>query len=104
MRRRFVPSTITTLGDREIEIRMSTAQRARDGHILEPQGCDLTNYLANPIVLFAHDTTKPVGTASDVAIMPDCIRAKVTFAPEGISTLARKIRPSPALSGPFCVQ
>ena len=91
MLRRFVPATIATLGDREIEIRMSTAQRARDGHILEPSGCDLTNFLANPIVLFSHDVTKPVGTASDVAVEPDCIRAKVVFAPAGVSPTADEV-------------
>nr|WP_294549950.1 HK97 family phage prohead protease [uncultured Rhodopila sp.] len=91
MHRRAVPTTFETLGDRQVRIRMSTGQRARDGHILDPQGCDLTNFLANPIVLYAHDTTKPVGRADEVSVQPDCIMATINFAPVGVSPTADEV-------------
>ena len=33
----------------------------RDFEVVDPNGVDLTHYRANPVVLFGHDPTKPVG-------------------------------------------
>jgi HK97 family phage prohead protease len=90
--RKVVPAQVNTLGADEVEIIMSTAALARDGHILVPQGGRLDNYRSNPIILWQHDPEHPVGTASEVAISGDAIRAKVTFAPPGISAKADEIR------------
>ena len=92
MRRVTVPAQINTLGDDEVEVIISTSALARDGHILEPTGCDLTNYRANPIVLWQHNPDVPVGRAADLAIEGDRIRARVTFAPSGISPKADEVR------------
>ena len=49
MIRKVVPAQGKALGDDEVEVRMSTAIRARDGHILIPQGVQLDNSKRNPV-------------------------------------------------------
>ena len=92
MRRVTVSAQINTLGDDEVEVIISTSALARDGHILEPSGCDLTNYRTNPIVLWQHNPDVPVGRAADLVIEGDKIRARVSFAPSGISQKADEVR------------
>jgi HK97 family phage prohead protease len=92
MIRKLVQATINTLGPDEVEITMSTAALARDGHILIPQGCLLDNYRANPIVLWQHDPEHPVASAENIQVEPDSITARVRFAPDGISHKADEVR------------
>jgi len=92
MQRKVVPARITALGDDEVEIIMSTAALARDGHILEPMGCVLDNYRLNPIQLWQHDPDHPVGNNENIAVSNDGIRALTRFAPLGISAKADEIR------------
>jgi HK97 family phage prohead protease len=94
VQRAVVPAQITNdgLAEHQVRIRMSTAMRARDGHILEPAGCDLTNYRANPVMLWSHDITQPVGTTSELATTATTIDAICNFAPLGISPKADEIR------------
>ena len=92
MIRAAVPAQMAALGEGEVEVVISTAALARDGHILEPTGCDLTNYRANPVVLWQHNPDQPVGRATDVVVEGDRIRARITFAPAGISAKADEIR------------
>jgi HK97 family phage prohead protease len=89
--RKLVQAQINALGDREVEVVMSTAALARDGHILVPQGCELRNYLANPIALWSHDPEKPVGNAENIVVASDNITARAVFAPPGISAKADEI-------------
>lgn len=90
--RKLIRAQINALGEDEVEVVMSTAALARDGHILLPQGCQLDNYRANPIVLWSHDPDKPVGNAENVAVGAAQISARVKFAPAGISATADEIR------------
>jgi HK97 family phage prohead protease len=92
MIRRVVPAQITAMGDDEVEIVMSTAFIARDGHILMPEGCILDNYRRNPIQLWQHDPDHPVGRNEDIQVRPDAITALCRFAPLGISRKADEIR------------
>ncbi len=92
MKRVAVSAEINALGENEVEVIISTSALARDGHILEPAGCDLTNYRANPIVLWQHNPDVPVGRAADLTVEGDKIRARVTFAPFGISPKADEVR------------
>lgn len=92
MMRAAVAAQINTLGENEVEVIISTSALARDGCILEPSGCDLSNYQANPIVLWQHNPDVPVGRAADLAIDNDKIRARITFAPNGISPKADEVR------------
>ncbi len=92
MMRAAVTAQINTLGENEVEVIISTSALARDGHILEPSGCDLSNYQVNPIVLWQHNPDVPVGRAADLKINGDKIQARVTFAPTGISPKADEVR------------
>ena len=92
MIRAAVPARLHALSDDEVEVTLSTSALARDGHILEPTGCDLTNYHANPVVLWQHNPDQPVGRATDVVVEGDRIRARITFAPAGISAKADEVR------------
>lgn len=80
------------LADDEVRVVMSTAALARDGHILVPSGARLDNFRANPIVLWAHSANIPLGNVEDIAVEGDRIRARVRFAPLGISEEADKYR------------
>lgn len=92
MIRKLVRATVNVLGEDEVEVVMSTAALARDGHILLPQGCRIDNYRANPIVLWSHDPDKPIGNAENISIEPEQIRACIKFAPLGISRKADEVR------------
>ncbi len=92
MMRAAVAAEINALGENQVEVIISTSTLARDGHILEPSGCDLSNYQANPIVLWQHNPDVPVGRASDLTVASDKIRALITFAPSGISPKADEVR------------
>lgn len=89
--RKLVRAQINTLGDREVEVVMSTSALARDGHVLIPQGCQLDNYRANPIVLWSHDPDYPIGNAENITVQPSEIRCRIVFAPAGISEKADEI-------------
>ena len=90
--RAAVSAQIKELGENEVEVIISTSAIARDGHILEPAGCDLTNYRANPIVLWQHNPDTPVGRAADLMVDGDRIRARILFAPAGVSAKADEVR------------
>ncbi len=92
MIRQAVATSLRQLGDDQVEVILSTRALARDGHILEPQGCLLDDYKKNPIVLFSHDPKLPVGTASAITVNTDKIVAKITFAPVGVSAIADEVR------------
>jgi HK97 family phage prohead protease len=92
MMRAALPAEMKALGEDEVGVIISTSTLARDGHILDPSGCDLTNYRANPVVLWQHNPDQPVGRAADLVVEGDRIRARITFAPSGVSAKADEVR------------
>jgi HK97 family phage prohead protease len=85
MQMKFLSSVIAKGGGlhaRQIRVRASDATQDRVGDILEPAGCDLDDYRANPIVLFSHDPAHPVGRAS-LSVTGNALEGVITFAPEG---------------------
>ncbi|MDE2597013.1 MAG: HK97 family phage prohead protease [Sphingomonadales bacterium] len=90
--RAVVRAAVSTLGDDEVEVVMSTNEIARDGHVLDPRGCRLANYRANPIVLWQHSPDEPIGNAENIIVGADQITARIRFAPLGISRKADEVR------------
>ena len=89
----LVPSSVKALGEDEVEVRMSTATIARDGHILVPQGARLEAYKKNPVFLWNHDLENfPVGRAESISIQGQQIVARVRFPAAGISARAEECR------------
>ena len=60
---------------------ISTSDVDRDKEILLPRGADLTHYMANPQVLWAHSyQTPPIGRAAWVKKKPEGLLAKTIYA------------------------
>jgi hypothetical protein len=71
----------------------ATNQLARDGHILEPSGMQVENFLRGGTILFDHDSKSPV--ASPVAASLNAqgaLEIEVEWPPEGVSPEADKVR------------
>lgn len=93
MIRKLVPAQIKALGEDEVEVRMSTAAIARDGHILLPQGGRFENYKKNPVVLWNHNTDDfPVGRSEELTVEAEEIVTRVRFPPLAISQRADTCR------------
>lgn len=75
------------LGNRQIRVIASTPARDRVKDIMDAAGCDVSEYLQNPIVLASHDPKMPIGTA-EPEVFSDRVEALITFAPAGISAKA----------------
>jgi HK97 family phage prohead protease len=55
---------------------ISTAALDRQGDVLVSEGCDLTGYQRNPVVLFGHDSSElPVGVTTSISMEPTGLRA-----------------------------
>lgn len=67
---------------RSRRVRIMTGAAARDGDVVDPQGMDVTNYLRNPVVLWAHDYRRPaIGRAQSVWREDGALLARLEFAP-----------------------
>ena len=85
---RFFSGDIEALGDREIGVIAATSNVARDGHVIEINGLNLNEYRKVPIVLYQHDSSQPVGTATSLGVVGNALAARIQFAPPGISLVA----------------
>jgi HK97 family phage prohead protease len=85
---RFAP--VSTLRDDQIEAIIITGQLARDGDVWEPGGCQVTNFLKNPIATWQHLPEEPIGTW-DVRVSNNVV-GTLTFAPTGVSATADRVR------------
>lgn len=91
MKKKAFAAAVTELGDRQVRVICSTGDLDRSGEQVVQSGIDLSAYKTNPIVLWAHDPTQPIGRASNVAVIDGNLTAEVEFAPPGISPKADEI-------------
>lgn len=89
--RRTLPAEVSVLGEREVEVTVSTSALAQDGDIWLTAGVDLTRFRLNPIFLAYHDTKAPVGRAEEIRVEGDALKMRVVFAPAGISPKADEV-------------
>ncbi len=65
---------------RSIKFVVSSATKDRDGDVVEPGGWEISDYLKNPIVLWAHDSRQPpIAMAESVQIGADALTATAKF-------------------------
>ncbi|MFA5385785.1 MAG: HK97 family phage prohead protease, partial [Eubacteriales bacterium] len=83
---------IKASGSGNLVFKISTKAMDRDEDVMEPMGCDLTNYRANPVVLFAHDyQSPPIGKSIRESIYPEFIESEVEFAPTAFAQDCKKL-------------
>lgn len=73
----------------------STDLDARDGLIIEQSGWQVTDYQANPVIMWAHDYSQPpIGRAVEVEVAEHTLRVRVQFDEEDVfaASVARKYR------------
>lgn len=89
---RLAGAAPAALSELEVAVTFATSALALDGDIWVIEGMDLTHFLEHPAVLRDHDMSKQVGRASDVIKTATEARARVTFAPPGVSAVADETR------------
>ena len=78
--------------ERTIEVIASTKARDRDMDTINPEGWDLSDYEKNPVILWAHDYSKPpIGKAIANWIQDGQLRQKIKFAPKEANPFAEQV-------------
>lgn len=81
MIRKIYSSEVKEAGDRTLEFTISTEDIDRDEECIKAEGWNLTNYLKNPVVLWAHQYDEPpVGKAVYIAPKDGKLVSRVLFA------------------------
>jgi HK97 family phage major capsid protein/HK97 family phage prohead protease len=78
--------------DGKIEFVMSDETVDRYGDIIAASGWKLSNFKQNPIALFGHNSSFPIGTWEDVRVQGKELRGVLAPAPEGTSQRIDEIR------------
>jgi HK97 family phage prohead protease len=79
------------MGPRQVRVVCSTGTVDRAGEVVVQSGIQLADYRANPVVLFAHDPTQPIGRCTQIGIVGQELQADIEFAPQGVSAKADEI-------------
>lgn len=80
----LIRKTVAEAGD-GLEFVLSDATQDRYGDIIEPSGWDLKWFKKNPIALFGHSSSFPIGTWSNVRVEGGKLIAKLNLAARGTS-------------------
>lgn len=80
----IVHKTVASNGD-GLEFVLSDDTVDRYGDIVDPDGWDLRNFKKNPIALFGHSSSFPIGTWENVRVENKKLIAKLKFAAKGTS-------------------
>lgn len=85
-------ASVEPIAERKMAFTISTAAVDRDGDTIDPKGWDLGAYKSNPVVLWAHDYSRPpLGKAVNLEMTKDGLRADVEFLPAGMDPFADMI-------------
>ncbi len=87
--RKLYTAKVKKLDDATYEAIITTGAVDRDGQIVKPEGIDITNYMRNPVVMYAHDySALPVAKTLRIRPEGDTLVAQFQFMPKGIYELA----------------
>lgn len=73
------------------EVVITTENLDRYNEVIKLDGWQLANYLNNPIVLWMHDHTQPIGVATSLAIKDGKMVAQGKFAPNAMGQQVRQL-------------
>src|SRR3954452_12530343 len=62
------------------------------GDVIEPTGWNLVNFMNNPIALFNHDASFPIGKWGNLTVQDGALRGRLQMAPAGTSPRIDEIR------------
>lgn len=80
-------------GNGRFKVTISTADRDRQGEVVDQNGWDTTLYLKNPIVLWGHDYySLPIGICDKLYLEGGNLVAEGSFAPEAANPFAQQVR------------
>jgi HK97 family phage prohead protease len=92
MIRQSFPGAIRAgLSDRQFRFTASTSALGRDRNIVEPSGIETQAFRRNPVLLWQHDPTQPVGKCVGLHVADNELRATGEFAPAGVSPRSDEI-------------
>ncbi|SEM53901.1 prohead peptidase. Unknown type peptidase. MEROPS family U35 [Sphingomonas gellani] len=85
-------ATARAAGDNPYVFVMSDATRDRYGDIIEPAGWKLAAFKSNPVALFGHDSTLPIGAWKNVRVENGALLGELEFLNAGLSPRVDEIR------------
>jgi len=92
IRKQYASKTEVDTDERTVTATITTSAVDRDGEVVLPSGINLDNYLKNPVVLWAHNSSEtPIGKALWLKANTKRIAAKVQFPPVGVSQKADEV-------------
>lgn len=91
MRIANIQTKATATDDGLVSFIASTDDEDRMGDTIDQNGWDLRAYKKNPIILFGHDHSQPVGRAKRVEVKNGRLELDVEYMPEEISPFAAMI-------------
>ena len=91
LRKQFI-SDVQVHGDRSIKFIITTGDADRENDVIDPTGWDVSNYLKNPVVLFAHDYgSLPIARTTKLEQHDDHLVAIAEFATEDLNPMAEQV-------------
>jgi HK97 family phage prohead protease len=76
---------------RQVRFIASDATPDRQGDILEPQGCDLSNFRKSPTLLWMHNPNAPVARAIEISATSRAVTCLAQFPDAGIDEQSDKV-------------
>ena len=91
LRKQFI-SDVEVQDDRSVKFVITTGEADREKDVIDPNGWEVTNYLKNPVVLFAHDyDSLPVARTVSLKQQDDKLIAVAEFASAELNPMAERV-------------
>lgn len=91
LRKQF-SSDVEIVDDRSVKFVITTGQADRENDVIDPEGWDLSSYLKNPVVMFAHDYgSLPVARTTSLESQGDKLIAVAEFASKELNPMAEQV-------------